>query len=152
MLESLSVRREYGDHFPLSPSVKITKLGYWHMAALKIAFEAPDNSLSPRSSAARAIDLVHLEAQTMGDKALEAEVLQLFARQARQLLKTLLEDTDAARAETAHRLKGAALAVGAFAVAESAAAIEKAPADTAHIAVLSAAVLDAELFILKLSR
>ncbi|KQV34251.1 MULTISPECIES: Hpt domain-containing protein [unclassified Rhizobium] len=122
------------------------------MAALKIAFEAPDNSLSPRATAARAIDLVHLEAQTMGDKALEAEVLQLFARQARQLLKTLIDDADAARAETAHRLKGAALAVGAFAVAENAAAIEKAPANPAYIGALSAAVLDAELFILKFSR
>ena len=122
------------------------------MAALKIVFEAPDNSLSPRASAVRAIDLVHLEAQTMGDKALEAEVLQLFARQARLLLKALADDDGTTRAETAHRLKGAALAVGAFAVAESAAAIEKAPDDPAHIAALSAAVLDAELFILRLNR
>ena len=100
----------------------------------------------------RAIDLVHLEAQTMGDKALEAEVLQLFARQARLLLKALADDDGTTRAETAHRLKGAALAVGAFAVAESAAAIEKAPDDPAQIAALSAAVLDAELFILRLNR
>lgn len=122
------------------------------MAALRIAFEAPDNSISPRPPAARAIDLAHLEVQTMGDKALEAEILQLFARQARQLLKTLLEAADGARAETAHRLKGAALAVGAFAVAETADAVENAPTDPVHIGPLSAAVLDAELFILSLNR
>lgn len=122
------------------------------MAAMKIAFEAPDNSHSARPFKARAIDLVHLETQTMGNKALEGEVLQMFARQTRQLLKTLSEDAGSARIDAAHRLKGAALAVGAFAVAETAAAVEDAPTEPAHIAALSAAVLDAELFILKLSR
>ncbi len=35
----------------------------------------------------RPIDLVHLAKQTMGDKALEIEVLQMFARQARACLQ-----------------------------------------------------------------
>lgn len=122
------------------------------MAALKIAFEAPDNLGGARPSNSRPIDLVHLAIQTMGDKLLEIEVLQMFARQARQLMKELASGNTAARAATAHRLKGAALAVGAFSVAEAAGAIEDAPDDAGNIAALSAAVLEAELFILKLCR
>ncbi|MDQ0320523.1 HPt (histidine-containing phosphotransfer) domain-containing protein [Pararhizobium capsulatum DSM 1112] len=122
------------------------------MAALQIAFEAPDNSHTARPLPSKAIDLEHLSNQTMGDKALEIEVLQLFARQTRQLLKNLSEDTGGARGEIAHRLKGAALGIGAFAVAEAAGAVERDPSEPAHIALLSAAVLDAELFILRLCR
>ncbi len=122
------------------------------MAALKIAFEAPDNSHTARPLPPKAIDLHHLSNQTMGDKALELEVLQIFARQTRQLLKSLAEDPSAARGEIAHRLKGAALGIGAFAVAEAAGSVESDPADPNHVASLSAAVLDAELFILKLCR
>ena len=53
------------------------------MAALNIVFEAPDNAKGPCPSKVRPIDLVHLAKQTMGDKTLEIEVLQMFARQAR---------------------------------------------------------------------
>lgn len=121
------------------------------MAALQIAFEAPDNSHTARPVPSKAIDLQHLSAQTMGDKALEIEVLQLFARQTRQLLKNLSDDAGK-RSEIAHRLKGAALGIGAFAVADAAAAVENDANEPAHIAALSAAILDAELFILKLCR
>ena len=91
------------------------------MAALKIAFEAPDNFGGACPSTARPIDLVHLATQTMGDKLLEIEVLQMFARQTRQLMKDLSSDSADVRLATAHRLRGAALAVGAFGVAEAAA-------------------------------
>lgn len=122
------------------------------MAALKIAFEAPDNFGGACPSKSRPIDLVHLATQTMGDKLLELEVLQMFARQTRQLMKELSTDSADIQLATAHRLKGAALAVGAFGVAEAAGAVEATPLDAGNLAALSAAVLEAELFILKLCR
>lgn len=122
------------------------------MAALNIAFEAPDNSRVARPSTARPIDLVHLAAQTAGDKALEADVLQLFARQARIGLQELSGTDAASRKAAAHRLKGAAQAVGAFNVARIASELEAGDGDAAANARLAAAVLEAENFILKLSR
>ncbi|MCX8997539.1 Hpt domain-containing protein [Rhizobiaceae bacterium BDR2-2] len=122
------------------------------MAALNIAFDAPDNSRTARPSKSRPIDLVHLATQTAGDKNLEADVLHLFARQARTALGELANaDTKGVKA-TAHRLRGAASAVGAFEVARLAGEVEEKPADVSLKANLAAAVLDAENFILKLSR
>ncbi|MGO7580788.1 Hpt domain-containing protein, partial [Rhizobium ruizarguesonis] len=54
------------------------------MAAFNIVFEAPYNAKGPCPSKVRPIDLVHLAKQTMCDKTLEIEVLQMFARQPRQ--------------------------------------------------------------------
>lgn len=122
------------------------------MAALRIAFEAPDTPGNSAATGKKPIDLAHLAAQTMGDKALEIEVLQLFARQARQVMKEIVEGESTPRAQAAHRLKGAALAVGAVDVASIAGAIEQNPADASLPDTLSAAVLEAELFILKLCR
>ncbi|WP_275782875.1 Hpt domain-containing protein [Pararhizobium gei] len=122
------------------------------MAALKIAFEAPENFHGPRPSTSRPIDLVHLAVQTMGDKLLEIEVLQLFGRQARQIMKELSSGETLPMVAAAHRLKGAALAIGAFDVAEAARLVEADPTQPVHLASLSAAVIDAELFILKLCR
>lgn len=122
------------------------------MAALNIAFEAPDNAGGTCLSKGRPIDLVHLARQTMGDKALELDVLQLFARQARESMKELAAADGAARAAVAHRLKGSAQSVGATAVASAAAALEENPADAAALAGVTAAVVEAENFILKLCR
>jgi HPt (histidine-containing phosphotransfer) domain-containing protein len=76
------------------------------------------------------IDLVHLARQTMGDRALEVELLALFDRQAAQIAQKLgAEDTGAAqdsdatkswRADLAHKLKGSARAIGAHGVAAAA--------------------------------
>lgn len=122
------------------------------MAALNIAFEAPDNSRVGRPSTARPIDLVHLAAQTAGNKVLEAEVLQVFARQARIALQELSRNDAEGRKAAAHRLKGSAEAVGAFTVAKIAAELESKGDDAAANARLASAVLEAENFILKLSR
>ncbi|ENN89214.1 putative two-component regulator HPt domain protein [Rhizobium freirei PRF 81] len=120
------------------------------MAALNIAFESPDNSRGP--SPTRAIDLVHLAKQTMGDKALEVEVLQMFARQARSCLQEI-GSGDAKRIQAAsHKLTGAASAIGAFRVADAAAALETNTGDAAQMAAVTACVIEAENFILKLSR
>jgi HPt (histidine-containing phosphotransfer) domain-containing protein len=77
-----------------------------------------------RPSQACPIDLVHLSRQTMGDRELELEVLALFERQASHIggkLVTLESGADhLVRADLAHKLKGSARAVGAFAVASAA--------------------------------
>jgi HPt (histidine-containing phosphotransfer) domain-containing protein len=76
----------------------------------------------------RAIDLVHLARQTDGDDALEAELLIMFDRQAEKLVERvkITELSRRARGDVAHRLKGSALAIGAFAVARAANALEEA--------------------------
>lgn len=122
------------------------------MAALNIAFEAPDNASGAGLAACRPIDFEHLARQTMGDKALELEVLQMFARQARESMKELAGTEGAARAAVAHRLKGSARAVGANAIAAAAGTLEEKPADAAALAAVAASVVEAENFILKLCR
>ena len=122
------------------------------MAAVSIAFEAPENVTGYRASPGRPIDLVHLATQTMGDKALEIEVLQTFARQARASLQEIAQGDRAAAAIAIHRLRGAAAAVGAFQVSTAAEKLEARPADSTLLAGVGAAVLEAENFILKLCR
>ena len=76
----------------------------------------------------RAIDLVYLARQTLGDRALEAEILALMRRQ----IGVMATRLDAAGAEErrviAHGLKGSALNVGAFDLAEAARTVEAARA------------------------
>ncbi|HEX8046425.1 Hpt domain-containing protein [Rhizobium sp. ICMP 5592] len=122
------------------------------MAALNIAFEAPDNSRGAAPSRERAIDLVHLAKQTMGDKALEVEVLQMFARQARSCLQEISSGDSKRVRAASHKLKGAASAVGAFKVADAASALENKAGDASCMATVTASVIEAENFILKLSR
>jgi HPt (histidine-containing phosphotransfer) domain-containing protein len=69
------------------------------------------------------IDLDHLDRNSLGDADLAREVLGLFADQLTRVvgqLATLPSDADA----LAHTLKGSAQAIGAFDVAEAAAALE----------------------------
>lgn len=122
------------------------------MASASIAFEAPDNSSGASPSQSRPIDLVHLANQTMGDKALENEILQMFCRNARSALKEIANGDEAAVIATAHRLKGSAAAVGAFKVFVAAELLEAKGGDAALRASLGAAVIEAENFILKLCR
>lgn len=122
------------------------------MAALNIAFEAPDNAGGMCPSNGRPIDLIHLARQTMGDKVLELEVLQMFARQARESMKEIAGSEGPARAAVAHRLKGSAQSVGATAVSKAAEALEENPANAIALASVTAAVVEAENFILKLCR
>jgi HPt (histidine-containing phosphotransfer) domain-containing protein len=88
----------------------------------------------------------------MGDKALEVEVLQMFARQARACLHELSSGDTKKIAAAAHRLKGAASAVGAFQVSAAADKLEADCSDPANMAAVGVAVVEAENFILKLSR
>ena len=72
------------------------------------------------------LDAAYLARQCFGDIALEHELLQLFAAQARALCVVLhgMRGRPAAAADAAHRLKGAAAAVGAARVAAHAARLE----------------------------
>jgi len=76
----------------------------------------------------RPVDLVHLARYTGGDAALNAEVLQLFATQASDLLRQLASELQAKDSKNwrhvTHTVKGAARGIGAFALADAAADAE----------------------------
>lgn len=71
-----------------------------------------------------AIDTDHLTRMTLGERALEREVLALFAEQSADLLDRL-ERLPHEGASLAHTLKGSALGIGAFAVAQAAEELEQ---------------------------
>ncbi len=93
-----------------------------------MAFASGSAFTVAKSDAACPIDLVHLSRQTMGDRALEAELLAQFDHQAAKIVKELgekpgrpdAENSNARRADLAHKLKGSACAVGAHEVAAAA--------------------------------
>ncbi len=90
----------------------------------------------PLSPVDRPIDIEHLARMTLGERDLEREVLCLFDRQADMLLVKMQEAAPAAIAAYAHTLKGSARGIGAWSVAEAAAAVETAAqrAETAQLA------------------
>ena len=75
------------------------------------------------------IDFEHLSRMTLGDPALQCEVLTMFVAQSARLVDQLA-GLPADAGEVAHMLKGSARAIGAFAVAEAAERLE-APAHQA---------------------
>jgi len=85
------------------------------------AAAAPEAQVSAKRRSEAPIDHVHLARYTFGNRALEIEVLQLFAEQAPEYLDSLRHAaTEKAWRDAAHTLKGSARAVGAFRVAERA--------------------------------
>lgn len=78
----------------------------------------------------RPVDLVHLSRQSLGDRALEKELLQLFDAQAESIMVRLASEIGMAdrrwRRDMAHTLRGSASAVGARHVAACASAYEEA--------------------------
>jgi len=93
------------------------------------------------------VDFDHLKRMTSGEAGLEREVLELFLKQTSRLVEAL-DALPAAAATLAHTLKGSARAIGAFGVADRAAALEVAarggrdPAE--ELAALHAAVEEAQ--------
>ncbi|MEH2526452.1 MULTISPECIES: Hpt domain-containing protein [unclassified Bradyrhizobium] len=69
------------------------------------------------------IDFDHLQRMTLGDAAIEQEVLTMFLAQSTTLMHTLAAIPADASA-LAHTLKGSARAIGAFAVADAASRLE----------------------------
>lgn len=88
------------------------------------------------------IDLDHLRRMTLGDPALECEILQMFKTQSADILarlETMPTDVSA----LAHTLKGSARAVGAFDVSDAAQALETSLRDGSNIAAAIAVLADA---------
>jgi len=83
--------------------------------------------LAPMESTADPVlDRVHLARMTLGDKALECEVLALFDRQADILLARMRQAPPPAVGTFAHTLKGSARGIGAWRVAAAAELLEQA--------------------------
>jgi len=88
---------------------------------------AADEGSSPSTSP---LDFAHLDEQTLGDRALQRELLSLFASQSPPLLARMRElgrDDMKAFGDLAHHLKGSARAIGAFGVAAAAERLETQP-------------------------
>jgi HPt (histidine-containing phosphotransfer) domain-containing protein len=74
-----------------------------------------------RKPSSRPVDLVHLSRYTLGERALEREVLELFCSQSLVYLERLRDArSDKDWKEAAHSLKGSASAIGAWRTAEAA--------------------------------
>jgi HPt (histidine-containing phosphotransfer) domain-containing protein len=95
------------------------------------------------------IDDYHLGRMTLGDRSLEREVLEIFARQTVLTLSRLAGAEPARAAAVAHTLKGSACGIGAWRVARAAEQLEQAAADKGNdeairdaIALLDAASIE----------
>ncbi|RWG81995.1 histidine kinase [Mesorhizobium sp. M1C.F.Ca.ET.193.01.1.1] len=116
-----------------------------------IAFSMPGGDASG-TAGSRPVDLAHLARQTMDDRALEQEVLALFVQQALSVREKILDADARERVVLAHGLKGSARGIGAFAVAECAAAIEKQPEDARTLKKLGVLIEEVRDFIAAISR
>ncbi|MPZ38533.1 MAG: Hpt domain-containing protein [Rhizobiales bacterium] len=119
-----------------------------------IAADAP-----PLAPAGPAIDRAHLARMTHGERDLERDVLRLYATQADLLLARMRARgyaPSAAVAGLAHTLNGSSRGIGAWQVADAAAAVEADAAegrDTASsVERLASAVRAAQLHIVELMR
>jgi HPt (histidine-containing phosphotransfer) domain-containing protein len=107
--------------------------------ATKTADRAADQGVGhavapPLAPSAPAVDLAHLSRMTLGERALEREVLDLFDRQADMLLARMASEEPRMVAALAHTLAGSASGIGAWKVAETAAAVERAAVEPGAIA------------------
>ena len=92
-----------------------------------------------------AIDEDHLGRMTLGDRGLEREVLEIFARQIMLTLKRIVTAKPAGAAAAAHTLKGSARGVGAWAVARAAERLEQVAAHDADNHAMSVAIAELEV-------
>lgn len=88
------------------------------------------------------IDEVHLERMTLGDRSLEREVLEIFARQTTLTLERIADSGPARAAAAAHTLKGSARGIGAWRVALAAERLEEAAAGEGDEAAMLAAIAE----------
>jgi HPt (histidine-containing phosphotransfer) domain-containing protein len=104
------------------------------------------------------IDRDHLARMTLGERALENEILALFDMQASLLLARMAGEAPGAVAALAHTLKGSACGIGAWRVAEAAEKVERAAGEPAAnglpgaVKALTAAVAEARMAIVGLLR
>jgi HPt (histidine-containing phosphotransfer) domain-containing protein len=102
------------------------------------------------------IDVGHLARTSLGERHLELQVLQLFDRQAEMLLGCMRGMDRGGVANAAHTLAGSAREIGAWRVAEAAAALERAVAENRDLGsalqTLDCAVVEARLAICAMLR
>ncbi|MEX0346505.1 MAG: Hpt domain-containing protein [Rhizobiaceae bacterium] len=122
-----------------------------HADMQAIAFEMPGGEICAPSRS-RPVDLVHLARQTMGDRTLEEEVLQLFMQQAAVIGDRIRKATPDERKRLAHGLKGSARGIGAFSVAECAYAIELDPVQPSLVTDLADSLDAVREFIASITR
>ncbi len=89
------------------------------------------------------LDDYHLGRMTLGDRCLEQEILEIFARQNSLILKRIAGAQPAPAAAAAHTLKGSARGVGAWRVAQAAERLEQA-ATEADAEAMKAAIVELE--------
>ena len=90
------------------------------------------------------IDEVHLERMTLGDRSLEREVLEIFARQTTMTLERIAGAGRARAAAAAHTLKGSARGIGAWRVALAAERLEEAATGKGDETAMIAAIAELE--------
>lgn len=88
----------------------------------------------------------------MGDRKLEQEILTLFAQQAGLIETQVASATPDERKKLAHGFKGAAMAVGAFPLADCATSIMDRPSDAQNLRRLSQLIEDVRVFIARFTR
>jgi HPt (histidine-containing phosphotransfer) domain-containing protein len=99
---------------------------------------SPDASANPKPAKMhRPLDLAHLYWQTMGNRALEIEILDMFCKQVTSTLTAFAKADASERKRLAHALKGTGRSVGAFLLADIAEQIEKSPFDRTSVAKLN---------------
>lgn len=91
---------------------------------MSYAFEVPQAAAHQPDRSDSVIDRSHLAQMTLGDPALEREILQLFDRQSELLVDRMQQVGSAGVSALAHTLKGSARSIGAWHVARSAEAVE----------------------------
>ncbi len=109
-------------------SIKPVRAAYAtaHCRSAGVAAIGTTNSTPECASAKNPVDLVHLSRQTLGDRSLENEVLQLFVSQSRLFLDRLDNASTASeRKLAAHTVLGSARSLGAWRVAEEASIVEQ---------------------------
>ena len=122
------------------------------------ATEIAQTAAPPLAPAEQVIDLDQLARMSLGERSLEREVLTLFNLQAGILVQRMVGEDAKYVAGLAHTLSGSARGVGAWKVAEAAAAVERlasAPEPimpSSAMSRLSAAVSEAQAAIAKILR
>jgi HPt (histidine-containing phosphotransfer) domain-containing protein len=87
------------------------------------------------------LDLDHLVRMTLGDHALEREVLEIFVRQSAMMLGCIVDAGPVRLAEVAHTMSGSARGIGAWRVARAAERLERASGEACQDT-LSRAIAD----------
>jgi hypothetical protein len=91
-----------------------------------VAFAMPGGESSV-TAPLRPIDMAHLAKQTLGDRAIEQEVLLMFTQQSVLVRDRIAGASVKERLQLCHGLKGAARGVGAFPIASCLSEIEADP-------------------------